>query len=102
MGVGIDEMLDALGAIQRRRVLVELLESPDGSLHGITDPGTETAFAGDAVAMKHVHLPKLDDYGFVEWHEDAHVVRTGEQFDEIEPLLVLLSENQERFSNDWV
>jgi hypothetical protein len=104
MGVGLEEMFDALGAVQRRRVLVELLESPEDPLRGITDPETETEteFVGDTVRMAHVHLPKLDDYGFIDWNEDADVVRTGEQFDEIEPLLGLLDENQELISNDWV
>ena len=78
MGVGFDEMFDALGAVQRRRVLVELLESPEDPLRGITDPETETEteFVGDTVRMAHVHLPKLDDYGFIDWNEDADVVRT--------------------------
>lgn len=106
MGVGFDEMFDALGAVQRRQVLVGLLESPDGSLRGLTDPGaepgTETGFTGDTVSMAHVHLPKLEDYGFVDWDEDADVVQAGERFDEIEPLLGLLDENQELISNDWV
>ena len=104
MGVGLEEMFDALGAVQRRRVLVELLESPEDPLRGITDSETETEarFVGDTVRMAHVHLPKLDDYGFIDWNEDADVVRTGEQFDEIEPLLGLLDENQELISNDWV
>ena len=104
MGVGLEEMFDALGAVQRRRVLVELLESPEDPLRGITDPETETEarFVKDTVRMAHVHLPKLDDYEFIDWNEDADVVRTGEQFDEIEPLLGLLHGNQERIPGDWV
>ena len=104
MGVGLEEMFDALGAVQRRRVLVELLESPEDPLRGITDPETETetGFVGDTVRMAHVHLPKLDDYEFINWNEDADVVRTGEQFDEIEPLLDLLHRDQERIPGDWV
>ena len=104
MGAGLEEMFDALGAVQRRRVLVELLESPEDPLRGITDPETETetGFVGDTVQMAHVHLPKLDDYEFINWNEDADVVRTGEQFDEIEPLLGLLHRNQERIPGDWV
>ena len=104
MGVGLEEMFDALGAVQRRRVLVELLESPEDPLRGITDPETETEtrFVEDTVRMAHIHLPKLDDYEFIDWDEDADVVRTGEQFDEIEPLLDLLHRDQERVPGDWV
>ena len=93
MGADFDEMLDAIGAIQRRRVLVALLESPDHSIHGITELETGTEFGEDIVAMKHVHLPKLDDYGFIRWNEESHAVWRGERFDEIEPLLELLDEN---------
>jgi len=45
--------------------------------------------------MQHVHLPKLADHGFIDWDQDAQRVTKGPQFDEIEPLLTVLSENQD-------
>lgn len=101
-GATFDEMLDAVGAIQRRRVLVELLEAPDDSVHGITDSETEPQFEADSTSMQHVHLPKLENYGFIDWDQDEHVVKRGDKFDEIKPLLELLSENEERLPVDWI
>jgi hypothetical protein len=45
--------------------------------------------------MQHVHLPKLADHGFIDWDQDTQRVTKGPQFDEIEPLLTVLSENQD-------
>ncbi|GAA0235854.1 hypothetical protein GCM10009000_059130 [Halobacterium noricense] len=47
------------------------------------------------IAMQHVHLPKLADHGFIDWDQDAQRVTRGPRFDEIEPLLTVLGENQD-------
>lgn len=100
-GTTFDAMVDALGTVERRRVLVKLFEAPDSSVHGITDPETKTGFECDSTLMQHVHLPKLEQHDFIDWGRDEHVVRAGDQFDEIEPLLELLCENEDRLPSDW-
>ncbi|WP_231189287.1 transcriptional regulator [Haladaptatus sp. DYF46] len=47
------------------------------------------------IAMQHIHLPKLADHGFIDWDQETQRVTKGPQFDEIEPLLTVLSENQD-------
>ncbi|MGA9401220.1 hypothetical protein [Haladaptatus sp.] len=49
--------------------------------------------------MQHVHLPKLEDYGYIDWNRISEQVTKGPQFDEIKPLLTLLVENQEILSD---
>lgn len=55
----------------------------------------------ESIRLYHNHLPKLVDYGFIEWNRDENKVQKGPKFDEIRPLLVLLEENRETFPDDW-
>jgi hypothetical protein len=85
-----DNMVDAIAHEQRRTLLLDLLESnPQGA--GVESLPGESA-STDAehrlqIEMYHVHLPKLDDYGYIEWDKDAHEVAKGPRFDELLPLL---------------
>jgi len=95
-------VLDALGHVQRRRLLVALLAD---------DPGVDSPAVladGDAesmeqrIEMHHVHLPKLDNYGFVDWNRETDDVKRGPRFGEIEPLLSLLVEHEEKLPDCWL
>ncbi|GAA5064720.1 hypothetical protein ACFFQF_17260 [Haladaptatus pallidirubidus] len=44
------------------------------------------------IALHHVHLPRLEDHGIIVWNREAEAVTKGPQFDEIEPLLEVLTE----------
>lgn len=101
--VSVDEMADALADVHRRKLLVALLEhSPqDHSPVGISDSENDAAL-GDSVSMNHVHLPKLADYGFIDWDEKRHEVSKGREFDEIRPLLELLDAHEDELPDDWL
>ncbi len=43
--------------------------------------------------MFHVHLPKLEDYGYIEWNKETDQIIKGPQFDEIRPLLECIASN---------
>ncbi|WP_254544885.1 transcriptional regulator [Halomarina pelagica] len=49
-----------------------------------------------------VHLPKLADYGFIEWDRNTHEVMKGPKFDEIRPLLELLEAHEDKLPADWL
>jgi predicted transcriptional regulator len=93
----LDEQLSVLSNHHRRRLLVALAQRTPQSdrlapSRGLaTDGGDEN----QTIAMQHVHLPKLADHGFIDWDQDAQRVTKGPRFDEIEPLLTVLSENQD-------
>lgn len=102
-----DEGLDAIANKKRRRLLVALLD------HNPIDDADEVpvivaADQSDAesvellVQMKHTHLPKLEEYGFIEWDKDTHEVVKGPRFDEIRPLLELLSDHEDELPSGWL
>lgn len=99
-----DEMVDALAAVQRRKLLVALLEHnpQDDSPVAITDSDGEEDAVERLVMMEHSHLPKLVDYGFIEWDESNHEVIKGPRFDEIRPMLELLDEHADELPDDWL
>lgn len=94
-GISFDEMMNTLANGQRRKLLFEVLEqeSQTGSPVVVGDSDDETDVVADLVTMRHAHLPKLADYGFVEWNRNTHEVSKGPNFDEIKPLLELLDDH---------
>jgi hypothetical protein len=100
MSTSFDSHLDALGHVDRRRLLLALLEAnTEVEVDQLTSDAAEATLQ---VSMHHVHLPKLDDYGFVDANLDRDTVTTGPRFDEIRPLLELLDANRDRLPNDWL
>jgi len=98
-----DELLDALASVQRRRLLVALLvhNPQDEAPPSVAEEG-KAAEVERLVKMEHVHLPKLDEYGFIDWDREANEVNKGERFEEIRPLLELLADHEEELPNDWL
>jgi hypothetical protein len=110
----IDDLFGLLSEGPRRRVLVSLLEVESGSIPveeaaltrsaaarsgssagvGVTGETGPDAASSEAVALRHVHLPKLDESDLVEWDDDAGTVARGPRFAEAEPFLQLLVRNQ--------
>lgn len=101
--VAHDEILDALDHIQRRKLLRALL---------VHDPQDDESVVVDAngsadeeftrlVGMRHVHLPKLEDYGFVVWNRDTNEVSKGPNFEEIRPLLELIADHEDELPGGW-
>ena len=102
--ISFDDMVDALANIQRRKLLISLLEHnpQDDSPIVIADSDSEATAVERLVTMQHTHLPKLVDYGFIEWDEETHEVRKGPKFDEIRPLLELLDDHEDELPPDWL
>jgi hypothetical protein len=85
----IDSMMEALRSEPRRFVLLELLDGTATSLDSLEE-GIDAENAG--VELHHVHLPKLDQTGYIEWDESSGTVSRGTNYLEAEPLLRLLRE----------
>jgi predicted transcriptional regulator len=100
--ISFDDMVDALADIQRRTLLISLLQHnpQDETPVVIADSDSERDAVERLVTMHHVHLPKLADYGFIEWNEDTHEVMKGPNFDEIRPLLELLDTYEDELPDD--
>jgi hypothetical protein len=48
------------------------------------------------------HLPLLEENGLIEWDRETDVIVRGERFDEIRPLLTLISEHRDDLPDDWL
>ena len=99
-----DEILDALGHIQRRKLLRALLtHNPQDDEPVVVDANeSEAEELSRLVEMRHVHLPKLEDYGFIDWNRDTNEVSKGPKFDEIRPLLELLRDHEDELPDEWL
>lgn len=97
----LDDLLDALSDVQRRNVLLALIEREPSADSPIVidmdDLDTRTR-----LRMNHLHAPKLSEYGFIEWDDSTHEVRAGPNFEEIRPLFELLRRNEGILPDDWV
>ncbi|PCR90492.1 transcriptional regulator [Natrinema ejinorense] len=54
------------------------------------------------IHMTHVHLPKLEADGFINWDKEDHVVTKGPNFEEIRPLIELMNNHQDELPNEWL
>lgn len=102
--VSFDDIVEAMAHIQRRKLLLALLEHnpQDDEPVIIADSDSEADAVGRLISMNHVHLPKLVEYEFIEWDKETHEVIKGPQFDEIRPLLELLDDNEDELPDDWI
>ena len=92
-----DTHLDALGHVERRQLLLALLDVEEAALPIELDQlEYETAESDVLLSFRHNHLPKLEDLGFVDVNPVQHSVTRGPHFEEIRPLLKHLDRHQDR------
>jgi hypothetical protein len=94
--VPFDAALDSLGHVRRRELLYALLDRDErDGLPVVPADSTDGADTLERlVAVDHAHLPKLAEYGFVDWNRETGEVTRGAEFDGIVPLLRLLSDHE--------
>ena len=98
-----DRHLWAIGHVQRRRLLLTLLNEPRihiDDLH-ISEKQKEMLL----IEVKHAHLPKLADHGFIDWDPGGPGrgrVKRGPEFEEVEPLLTLLHDHRTDLPDGWL
>jgi hypothetical protein len=93
-----DNIFNALAHEQRRTLLLDLLESNPQDVRVNSSTGASALTDVEKhphIMMYHTHLPKLEDYGHIEWDRPANKVFKGPQFGEIQPLLEWLDDHRE-------
>jgi len=96
--------IEALGHIERRRLLLSLLnDTSDGDRTVVLNQlGADAADETLRLSMYHSHLPKLEDLGFITVNSRQDSVTTGSNFAEIQPLVELLDNNRSQLPDGWV
>lgn len=104
-----DEVFDALADEYRRQLLLELLGGGWYEVPKLTGGSEEIADAHDSLLLDQlhssrditgvderllcihrIHLPKLEEYGFIEWRRNTRTVTPGHRFDRLRPYLEVL------------
>ncbi|MEF8809109.1 DUF7344 domain-containing protein [Natronomonas sp.] len=97
---GVGQMFDLLRKRHRRLILLLVND-------GAIETEADVIFRGGAdseiaeIELKHNHLPKLADAGYIEWDRETGRISKGPNFDEIEPLLELLENHADELPPDW-
>lgn len=99
----LDTVLDALANSYRRRLLFALLDNPQDGLNSqrpaeVTESGVDIEQL--KIRMIHIHLPKLDDAGFIDWNRDTNDIDRGPQFAKIRPFLQSIQEHVDDLPDD--
>jgi hypothetical protein len=83
---GWNRVFDALTAEPRRQLIVALLDaSPEQSVplpESASNPNIPVDPERLRIELRHIHLPKLADAGFIEWETDPLVAFRGPKFEE--------------------
>lgn len=94
----LDRAMDALAASTRRQLLA--------SLHDAAPPvGIAVAEAVDdperSSELHHVHVPKLERYGYVEVTYGEELLYRGPRFDEVADVMCVVEANASRLPGAW-
>ncbi len=94
----LDKHMDILSNIHRRRLLIAL--SRENPQNDGTEPIWDQKHRERSILLQHMHLPTLEDHGYIDWDRASKQVVKGPKFDKIKPLLTLFVENQETLSDE--
>lgn len=104
---GFDQIMEAMKARYRRRLLFELRESNPQSVADTQRTAPHATGVGDRTEagirsmIHHTHLPKLEGMGYIRWNRQAGTVSTGPEWSQIAPFLGLLYEHGDELAVDW-
>ncbi len=103
--VDTDSCFRALTDPYRRQLLVALLEhnpqdDDDRDPLNIVDDDREPKVLKSELI--HVHLPLLEEMGYIQWDRDSNQIRKGPNWEDIEPLLTLIHDHRGELPDDWL
>lgn len=81
-----DQLYDALSAEPRREIIISLMDEPKERRLPLPDAAISPNQTKDAdtlsTELRHYHLPKLADAGYVRWESNPFCVQRGPNFQE--------------------
>ena len=106
--ISTERALKLLTKPQRRQILRQVAETPDGTpvdqLKTQVEPAASTRLHGggsgelEGIELHHLHLPKLQDAGVIEYDASQGTVYQGQQFQEVLSLLEVIEDHRENTS----
>lgn len=99
----LDELFEVLSKPPRRRILTALANAnPRHEVEFAPRDFTSNEQCEDVlVSLQHAHLPKLDEAGFIEWNHGSKTITRGPRFDEIAPLIELMTTHRDELPVSW-
>jgi len=99
MRPGMDRILGLLSKRQRRQILFALNKE---RVENESDVVTRDSDAEKVrLELRHNHLPRLEEAGYIEWDRDTGRISKGPRFQEIQPFLELLENHADELPPDW-
>lgn len=101
-------VFDALANPYRRQLLLALFDAnpqDDDDLDPLdllADGETSDDLAATRIELRHSHLPKLADMGFIEWDRESGELSKGPNWTEIAPLLRLMHDHRDELPDEWL
>lgn len=81
-----DRVFAVIAAEPRREIIRSLMDEPHGRRLPLPDaaesPNQSTGTKRFALQLRHHHLPKLADMGYIHWENDPFSVQRGPNFEE--------------------
>jgi hypothetical protein len=91
----LDQAFRALADHRRRRLLLAIRDT-SGETGAVTVPEDVVDGGGvsDRLVLRydHVHLPMLEDWGYIKWDRRRDQVAEGPRFDQLRPVLEVAEE----------
>jgi len=101
----VDDVLDALSNPYRRQLLVALLEH-NPQKDNDRDPLELLSETEEAEVLEmelvHMHLPKLENMGYISWDRTTNEISKGPEWDSIASILKLIHNHQDELPKEWL
>jgi len=105
-----DQLYEALAAQPRRMIIFSLLKEPEDKWLPLPDAASSPMQPMDSpepcIHLRHHHLPKLAEAGYIRWKSDPFRVQRGPHFEEpgfvVSKLIESDREYPERLRNECV
>jgi len=101
-----NEVLYALSAEPRRRVIISLMDGERGEAielpEGAMSPNAEDDPEDLLTVLYHQHLPKLAEMGFIRWDDERKVVTRGPRFEQAAAVLRALEADASELPDELV
>jgi len=98
MAPEVNRVFDILSKTPRRQALFAIRE---GIVDNDADLLMRSSRKEEEIRLRHNHLPKLEQAGYIEWDQDTGSISEGPNFDEIKPMLELLETHADELPSGW-